>query len=110
MILCSLLEEKSSLCLGLAEDIKKIVTEAVEGCISSKLSSADAGEHGGSSPSYASAVTGRPRVNVSCGPMVEVPDTTSFYVVPIEENSDKFTSSQKTKEILCRILRPSDCA
>ncbi|KMQ88323.1 hypothetical protein RF55_12214 [Lasius niger] len=40
---------------------------------------------------------------------VELPNTTSFLVIPEEKAVDKFTSSKITKETLCRILRPADC-
>ncbi|KMQ92761.1 putative 50 kda protein in type i retrotransposable element r1dm [Lasius niger] len=48
-------------------------------------------------------------VRVSGGPTVELTDTTSFIVAPGHKHVTKYDSSQATKDVLCRVLRPSDC-
>lgn len=38
---------------------------------------------------------------------IQVPNTASFFVVPMEEYAHKFASSQVTKETMCKVLRSS---
>lgn len=49
-------------------------------------------------------------VRVSRGPTVQLADTASFLVVPRENMRGKYKSSSITKETLCKILKPADCA
>lgn len=49
-------------------------------------------------------------VRVSRGPTVEIPDTASFLIVPKENMREKFHLSRATRETLCKVLRPADCA
>lgn len=39
-----------------------------------------------------------------------MPGTTSFDIIPDNSNSMKYTSSQATREAVCKIFRISDCA
>lgn len=41
--------------------------------------------------------------------MVDVPESTSFYIVPNDKNAHKFASSQATKSALNRAFKASDC-
>lgn len=61
--------------------------------------------------SYATAVGGKSRVRVSGVPAVDVPKLSNFYIVPDNnsQNENIPSSSQATKEMLCRIFKPSDC-
>ncbi|KAL6427135.1 hypothetical protein ACFW04_008637 [Cataglyphis niger] len=62
------------------------------------------------SKSYASvAGSSGSEVRVSRGPTVELPNITSFLVIRKDDSADKFTSSQATKETLCRMFKPADC-
>ncbi|KAL6423097.1 hypothetical protein ACFW04_010528 [Cataglyphis niger] len=61
------------------------------------------------SKSYASVVDASgSEIRVSGDPTVEVANT-SFLVVLSENKRDKYVSSQVTKDILCRVLKPADC-
>lgn len=50
------------------------------------------------------------RVHISRDSSYDIPRTTSFVIAPEKDNTANFTSSQVTKETVCRLLRPSDCA
>lgn len=47
-------------------------------------------------------------VRVAKGSTLQTPNTTNFLIVPKDNAIDKFSSSQETKEVLQRVLKPSD--
>lgn len=63
-----------------------------------------------SSVLYASvASTSRTEVCVAGGPTVRLPGTSSIVISPDNEHIDKYTTSQETKEMLCKVFKPSNC-
>lgn len=61
------------------------------------------------SESYA-AVVQSSRVRVPGRQSIEVPKTTSFYIVPSKERENEYESSSVTRETLQRVFKPSECA
>ncbi|KMQ87091.1 putative 50 kda protein in type i retrotransposable element r1dm [Lasius niger] len=49
------------------------------------------------------------KVHISSSSLFDIPVTTSFVIAPDKDNTAKFTSSQATREAVCRLLKPSDC-
>lgn len=60
--------------------------------------------------SYASAALGRPKVNVSKGPTLDVAPSTSFMIVPDKKSASRLTTFAATKETFCNVFKPADCA
>ncbi|KAL6418568.1 hypothetical protein ACFW04_012005 [Cataglyphis niger] len=98
-VLTSLIDERST--SYTAVDIKKVVVEVLDDLNRKAISNVRsniifAGVTREKSKSYASVVgISGSEVRVSRGPTVEV--------------RDKYVSSQVTKDILCKILKPADC-
>lgn len=95
--------------ISLTGNLKRVVEEAVEKiCIKNKQQTVATGKL--VSRSYA-AVAGAPKNNVilSNGSIMEIPSATNFMVVPDESHADKYTSAKETKNVICKVLRPSDC-
>lgn len=47
-------------------------------------------------------------VRVANGSTLQTPNITSFLIVPKDNAIDKFSSSQETKEVFQKVLKPSD--
>lgn len=112
-ILINLIEEKERKGLTI-DNIKKTILDVMEEHKKPDVIVMATDQEGpvrNVAPSYAAIVgTSAPTVNVSRGPSLEVPTTTSFLIVPNEENATKFASSQATREMIYKVLKPSDCA
>lgn len=50
------------------------------------------------------------RVHTSRGPVVRLKPSTSLLVLPDEDAEKQYASSQATRDVLCKVLKPSDCA
>lgn len=67
--------------------------------------------HADEASSYASVVgKNKPKVHISGGPVLSVPKSTAFMIVPEKDHEMEYTTSQATREAVCKILKPSDCA
>lgn len=117
-VLTNILEDRSVLTEGsLEEAVRRAVTDALrDGHVLTHSSQSNKPHEGNNDVelplSYASAVSSASvssRVQVSHGPAVDVPNLSSFFIVP-ENEGGELTSSQATKDTLCRIFKPSDCA
>ncbi|KMQ84819.1 putative 50 kda protein in type i retrotransposable element r1dm [Lasius niger] len=112
----SFLEAASALTCFLEEGSLERRTDVIRSALREVLSERDndnqlAHLRADSPRTYASAVRGEAStVRVSGGAAYEVPTTTSFDIVPDGNESIKCTSSQVTRETVCGILKPSDCA
>jgi len=114
-VLAHLLEEKSSgktmvrEIKGVVEDALRKSEERIMDATGLRVAEGESGE--ACRPvSYASAVGSiKPKVHVSRGPTVEVQDSTSFLVVPQEDGSNNYPTSQATKDALYSVFKPSDC-
>lgn len=105
-VLLEMLQDGSGSAARNLDCIKKAVHDALQeqsaGVSVSTLSSVK--------KTYSSAVSSSlPKVRVSGGPVVEVPTSTSFYIIPSDKHAHKFTSSQATKSALNKAFKPSEC-
>lgn len=107
----SLLEERAE--SGCADLVRRTVLEALEADRKRSAISGDRGDGGASSnngPTWSSVVNSPPHgIYMPRGPAVDVPVSTSFLVVPSSDSARSFASSQATKDMLQRVLKPADC-
>lgn len=117
-VLIDILEVRSNACVS-AEDIKNAVAEALQGSEGDVRAGGAEKEKGESKfpsvvqPSFASyaSVAGSSRTEggVAGGRMGGLPGTTGIMIVPDNEHLDKYATSQATKDVLCKVFKPSDC-
>ncbi|XP_011861446.1 PREDICTED: uncharacterized protein LOC105558396 [Vollenhovia emeryi] len=112
-VLVNKLDEKIAHRRMAGEDIRKVVEETLASSgrgLCAGCKEARNGGEGRGRASYASiARSPAPEIQVSRGPTIELPKTTSFMIVPEEESRSKYTSSQEVKETLCKVLKPAEC-
>lgn len=116
-VLINLLDERSISGNVPAMDVRKVVVEMLDdlgrhnilkkksdGCLGR------AGNSGGKSKgSYASVIgCSGDKVSVTRGPTVDLPNTVSFLVVPEEKIKESYTTSQITRETLCKVFKPAE--
>lgn len=93
--------------VDLFHNINKVVKEAVDN-INDKVKPVSAPFE--SIGSYATAVRSSNRkVVLPHGSQLEIPSETNFFVMPDKNQTNKFKSAQETKEVVCKVLKPSDC-
>lgn len=117
-MLMGILEGGMATDVGIVEEVKKAVNDIIDNRLHAVGDSLDVMPIGGEDrlrsvgpASYAAVVRRHDtRVHVSGGPVVDVPSTTSFFIVPGEGSEKKFASSQATKETVFKVLKPSECA
>lgn len=114
-VLIGVLNDKSEAKSLDLDGVKRVVLDALNEDKSRLPALPMAGPAGGGADGEAAATyagvagSSRPRVRVAGGLVVDVPASTSFYIVPSAESAHKFSSSQVTKTVLDRVFRPSDC-
>lgn len=92
------------------ENIKESVREAVGDLLQRRLMNKDETITKEKPITYASVV-GRSEkvVAVSKNLTVDVPNTTSIFIIPDENNVDKFPTARVTRDTVYRVVKPSEC-
>lgn len=98
--------DKGDMRVAIVEEVKMIVSEALKATVSRDVSVSGGIVEGSKTYSSAAASTA-PKIQVSKGPVMQVPNTTSFFIEPTDECAHKFASSLETKDVMCKALKPS---
>lgn len=96
---------------GLVISIKKVVEKALDKInINGNHITENADKPIVSAPRSYAAVAGASgnKIRLPHGKQIEIQSETSFFVVPDKHHVNKYTSAQATKEVTCKVLKPSD--